>query len=124
MSIISLMLGHSLIRNIEFWTSATQIECKGKLRWCSLNKRFARRNVTWAPEDGDCLSIQFTNTTSTMAKTDCDKQLNFICEVVKVLVPTERNLIYFFMQSHYTGNHSDSLQNECMQVWNITFGIN
>lgn len=88
------------IRDIEFWTSGTQAECKGKLRWCSLSKRFTRRNVTWAAnEDGDCLSIQFLKNASILAKTACDKQLNFICEVQKVTFSRNSDLKFFDSQT-------------------------
>lgn len=89
-NLIKKILEHLQIRDIEFWTSGTQAECKGKLRWCSLSKRFTRRNVTWAAnEDGDCLSIKFTKKASILAKTACEKQLNFICEVKKITFSRE-----------------------------------
>jgi hypothetical protein len=69
--------------NIEFWTSGTDAECEGRFMWCPLNRRFINRNMSWAAgENGDCVSVKFSNGSSTFSKSDCTKRQRYICEVV------------------------------------------
>jgi hypothetical protein len=72
----------SKVDDVEFWTSGTDFECEGKFMWCNLNRRFVNRNMNWANDvKGDCVSVKYSNGSSTFSKNDCRKELNYICEV-------------------------------------------
>jgi len=69
-------------QGVEYWTSGTDFGCKGKNHWCSIDRKLNNRNLTWSKtEEGDCVSVKYTNTTSTFSKSVCSKRMNFICEV-------------------------------------------
>jgi Lectin C-type domain len=80
----TLISEHRGVQNLDYWTSGSQKECPGKMSWCSLQRPVLNQNLSWASNgDGDCVSVKYgPNATSTFTKTDCEKQLPFICEVI------------------------------------------
>jgi hypothetical protein len=74
----------------KYWTSGTDKKCSGKHFWCSENIFFKQKDVNWAKdqpnnEDGECVFLTGTLNvnTSSYAKENCNKQLQYICEVRK-----------------------------------------
>jgi Lectin C-type domain len=79
---IWIFLAHFALRGVSFWTSGTDMGCKGKNHWCSINRGITNRNMSWSSQkDGDCISIQFTNQ-SQFSKSPCTNKLNYVCEVI------------------------------------------
>ena len=80
----TLISEHRGVQNLDYWTSGSQKDCPGKMSWCSLERPVRNQNLSWASSgDGDCVSVKYgPNATSTFTKTDCEKQLPFICEVI------------------------------------------
>jgi hypothetical protein len=110
------------VHNLDYWTSATQKDCPGKLSWCSLERPVRSRNLSWAAtEDGDCVSVKYgPKATSTFTKTSCDKKLPFICEVKFSHICVSSIKKEF--QVHNKGTFAAALQTECMEVWGISVG--
>jgi hypothetical protein len=76
------ILAHFALQGISFWTSGTDLGCKGKNHWCSIDRGIKNRNMSWSSQtDGDCISIQFSNQ-SQFSKSPCTNKLNYICEVI------------------------------------------
>jgi hypothetical protein len=111
------------VHNLDYWTSGSQKDCLGKLSWCSLDRPVRSRNLSWAASsDGDCVSVKYkSNATSTFTKTTCEKQLPFICEVnySRFLFVLNHNLN---SQVHNKGTFAQALQQECMDVWDVSIG--
>jgi len=72
----------------EYWTSGSDAGCDGNFRWCSVDRAFLKKEVTWAKSEpdtkrGDCV---LTNTSkvernSLLLAENCNVQKKFICEV-------------------------------------------
>jgi hypothetical protein len=71
------------VHDLDYWTSGSQKDCPGRLSWCSLERPMRSRNLSWSNNpDGDCVTVQYrANGSSLFTKTNCDKELPFICEV-------------------------------------------
>jgi hypothetical protein len=111
---------HSL-RGVDFWTSGSDEGCSGKLRWCAINKPYANRNSSWnADGTGDCVSVKFQNH-STLSRQNCSKHLRFICEVSNFEIGKDSKNLHRFKAKNQ-GTFASALQNECMEIWNISDG--
>jgi len=81
--------------------------------------------MNWsASQEGDCLSVRFgkNSSSSLFSKTDCAKKQNFVCEVSLMLL-SQINKNPFKKQMKKSGSFGQALQNECMEVWNVSAGI-
>jgi hypothetical protein len=110
-------------QGIEFWTSGTGSAGTGVNFWASTNKKIINKKMSWTDvSSGDCFSVQYFNGSSTFSKVECEKELNFICEV-SIFSALKISTIKENIQVRNSGTFAQGLQNECMEVWNITIGM-
>jgi hypothetical protein len=70
------------LQRTDFWTSGTDSACKGVNFWASTNKKLINKKMSWTDvSSGDCVTVQYFNGSSQFSKFQCDKEMNFICEV-------------------------------------------
>ncbi|CAB3386909.1 Hypothetical predicted protein [Cloeon dipterum] len=90
----------------DFWLSGTDLGCDSNFRWCSLGRDFVDPELRWKqghPKAGlDCVYVEARNGSMMLASANCDEQKLFVCEVRK------------------KGTSQVALQNECLEIWQIT----
>ncbi|XP_065340132.1 uncharacterized protein LOC135939591 [Cloeon dipterum] len=71
----------------EFWTSGTDLDCKGNFRWCSVDRAFLKSEVLWAAgepngKEGRCVTIKMSTMfgSTTLQTTDCGAKKRYVCE--------------------------------------------
>jgi hypothetical protein len=92
----------------NFWLHGTDNGCSpGNMHWCSDFRPFQPKEVTWAAGEpnskGRCVYMKSSNSSS-LATEDCNKEMRFLCDVRK------------------KGTGGMSMQQECLETWNVTAG--
>ncbi|XP_065340561.1 uncharacterized protein LOC135939885 [Cloeon dipterum] len=88
-----------------FWTSGTDLDCKGNYRWCSVDRAFVKSEVRWANikpivKSERCVTIQMSDmeTNTALQTADCSAIKRFVCEV------------------RQSGTTVQSIQDECIDL--------
>lgn len=90
----------------DFWVYGTDSGCSsGDYHWCSNNKQFAPKEVTWETNQPNtqfkCVYMM-TKNGSTLATADCSAEKLFLCDVRK------------------KGVSGMAMQQECLETWGVT----
>ncbi|XP_059490198.1 uncharacterized protein LOC132205264 [Neocloeon triangulifer] len=77
------------IARLEFWTSATDFNCKGKYAWCGFDKTMDPSKFTWATgtpvsADGDCVFLKTAGNETVLATGNCSTERFFVCETARI----------------------------------------
>jgi hypothetical protein len=95
--------------NDDYWVYGTDNGSPGNFHWCSNEKLFESKEVTWAPGEPNsqfhCVYLKnMGSNKSVLATADCNTEKKFLCDVRKKA----------------TGGLA--MQQECMETWGISAG--
>jgi hypothetical protein len=98
------------ISNGNYWTSGSDLECANKYFWCSKGSEITEKQASWKSghpdaNAGDCVHAEIGKDTF-LATNDCGTKLHFVCETRK------------------KGTEFQGLTFECMDLWDVSEGLN
>jgi len=73
-------------QNVEYWTSANDLDCPGRFRWCATNfKDFAKDDLNWLQpkSTGSCVYVRLKKGSTgdpQLGTGSCAKRRRFVCE--------------------------------------------